>query len=144
MLVKQGRRQASEDRNDGHVIGEAMFTEFKRETHRREERNKQEVGPKKSKCVLCLLPCSTFDPSAWKTNRKEEKTQTIKQPPTSWWRAAQYSSQGLANHSCSTSSVQTITAKELHYDFRFLSHATPTDSVKIRVCFRLWVYEGEA
>ena len=122
-------------------MGEATFTEFKRETDKREkERNKQEVGPKKSKCVFCLLRCSAFDPSAWKTNRKEEKTQTIKQPPTSWWRAAQYSSQGLANHSCSTSSVQMITAKELHYDFRFSSHATPIDSVKIRVCFRLWVY----
>ena len=70
-----GRKAAFEERNDGKVEREAKFTEYKREIDKREkERDKQQVGPKKeAKGVFCLLCCSAVDPSAWKTNRKQEK-----------------------------------------------------------------------
>ena len=49
---------------------------------------------------------------------------------------------GLPRSSGHTSSGLVIAAWELRSDFHVSSHAPQTDSVRIRVCFRLWFIKG--
>lgn len=57
------------------VEREANFTEYKRKLTkgRRRETSSKWDRNKEAKQVFCLLCCSAVDPSAWKTNRKQEK-----------------------------------------------------------------------
>ena len=139
-----GRKAAFEERNDGKVEREAKFTEYKREIDKREKERQAASGTKKKKpnkfsvcsAALQLTPLLGKQTGNRKRNTDNQTASDILMERCPRLRT------GLPRSSSHTSSGLVIAVWGLRGDFHVSSHAMQTDSVRIRVCFRLWFIKG--